>query len=248
MISHQKILGLKISNVDIPLLHAFIEKSIKNKVKSRIGNLNINAANIGYNNVWYKDYVNSCDIVFCDGKGIQLGLYISKKQIPEHITYHTWTWKLASFCEERGYNLFLLGSKEGVGKKAIEKLLLKYPKLKAQTHHGYFNKTNEENEIIIKKINNFYTDILIVGFGMPIQEKWILKNMSKLNAKVYLNGGAFLDWISGLNKQAPYWVTHLGFEWLYRLIKEPNRLFKRYIVGNPLFIYRVIKERLSSKK
>ena len=127
-------------------------------------------------------------------------------------------------------------------------MLLKYPKLKAQTHHGYFNKTNEENEIIIKKINNFYTDILIVGFGMPIQEKWILKNMSKLNAKVYLNGGAFLDWISGLNKQAPYWVTHLGFEWLYRLIKEPNRLFKRYIVGNPLFIYRVIKERLSSKK
>jgi len=244
MISHQNILGLKISNVDVPMLHNFIHLSIDNNVKTRIGNLNINAANIAYENQWYKNYLNSCDVVFCDGKGIQLGLFLSNKQIPAHITYHTWTWELASLCERKGYNLFLLGSKKGVGDKAIEKLLLKNPKLKVQNHHGYFNKTNQENEIVIEKINSFNTDILVVGFGMPIQERWILDNIKKINAKVYLNGGAYLDWVSGLNKQAPSWVTNLGFEWFYRLLKEPKRLFKRYVFGNPLFISRVIRERV----
>jgi N-acetylglucosaminyldiphosphoundecaprenol N-acetyl-beta-D-mannosaminyltransferase len=71
--------------------------------------------------------------------------------------------------------------------------------------------------------------------------------MIKLNAKVYLNGGAYLDWISGINKKAPIWITKIGFEWFYRLLKEPKRLFNRYVIGNPLFIYRVIKERINKR-
>jgi len=101
--------------------------------------------------------------------------------------------------------------------------------------------------MVIEKINNFKTDILIVGFGMPMQEKWILDNMNQLTANIFLNGGAYLDWISGINKQSPSWITNLGFEWFYRLIKEPKRLFKRYVIGNPMFIYRVISERIKGK-
>ena len=90
----------------------------------------------------------------------------------------------------------------------------------------------------------FNSDILIVGFGMPAQEKWILDNMIKLNAKVYFNGGAYLNWISGINKKAPIWMSNIGLEWFYRLCKEPRRLFKRYVIGNPLFIFRIISERI----
>ena len=248
MITHQTILDLKISNVDVPLLHNYIQQSIQNKRRVRIGNLNINAANIGYENQWYKNYVNSCDIVFCDGKGIQLGLYILKKRIPDHKTYHTWPFELASFCEEKGYNLFLLGSKKGIGKKALENLLFQCPKLKVKTHHGYFDKSSEENEVVIKKINNFKTDILIVGFGMPEQEKWLLNNINNINAYIFLNGGAYLDWISGNKQQAPTWITKSGFEWFYRLIKEPKKLFRRYVIGNPKFILRIIKERIKKHK
>jgi len=244
MISHQNILGLKISNVDVPMLHNFIHLCIDNNVKTRIGNLNINAANIAYENQWYKDYVNTCDVVFCDGKGIQLGLFLSKKRIPSHITYHTWIWELASFCEKMGYNLFFLGSKEGVGSKAICNLLMKYPKLRVQAHHGYFNRTNEENARVINLINEFNPDIIIVGFGMPEQEKWIIANMQKISAKIFLNGGAYLEWLSGKQKQAPIWITNIGLEWLFRLLKEPKRLFSRYVIGNPLFIFRVIRERV----
>jgi len=243
-IPHINILNTRVDLVSADELHSKIKSYISNKEKVTIGNLNIHAANIAYSNPWYANYLADCPIIFCDGKGIQLAAAILGESIPPQITYHTWIWELASLCERKGYNLFLLGSKKGVGDKAIEKLLLKNPKLKVQNHHGYFNKTNQENEIVIEKINSFNTDILVVGFGMPIQERWILDNIKKINAKVYLNGGAYLDWVSGLNKQAPSWVTNLGFEWFYRLLKEPKRLFKRYVFGNPLFIFRVIRERV----
>lgn len=244
MIQHQSILGLKISNVDVPLLHGFIEYTIKNNSKSKIGNLNINAANIGYENKWYKDYVNSCDVVFCDGKGVQLGLLISKKIIPPQITYHTWMWELAEHCNTKKHRLFLLGSKEGIAQKVKDILLIKYPSLFVKSHHGYFNKNNDENTHVINKINDFGTQILVVGFGMPVQEKWILDNQERINANIVLNGGAYLDWMCGVKKQSPMWMTKIGLEWLYRLMIEPKRLFYRYVIGNPLFIYRVIKERI----
>ena len=75
-----------------------------------------------------------------------------------------------------------------------------------------------------------------------IQSKNI--NKHKLNANVFLNGGAYLEWLSGFQKQAPMWMTKIGLEWLFRLIKEPMRLFNRYVIGNPLFIYRIIKQRI----
>ena len=79
---------------------------------------------------------------------------------------------------------------------------------------------------------------------MPLQERWILDNISKLNVKVILNGGAYLEWLSGVQKQAPKWITKIGMEWFYRFLKEPKRLFKRYIIGNPLFIYRILKQKI----
>ena len=244
MISNQYLLGLKISNVDVISLHDYIDHCIAVNKKTRIGNLNINAANIGYENKWYKNYVNSCDVVFCDGKGIQLGLLISKKIVPPQITYHTWMWDLVAHCEKKGYRLYLLGSKEGVANEVEKKFINKFPSLLVRSDHGYFNKDNEENISVINNINDFGAQILVVGFGMPLQEKWILDNIDKINANIFLNGGAFLDWISGVQKQAPSWMTKCGLEWLYRFIKEPRRLFKRYIIGNPLFMYRIIKQKI----
>jgi len=248
LITNQYLLGLKISNINVSSLHNYFDVSIAQNIKIRVGNLNINAANIGYENKWYKDYVNTCDIVFCDGKGIQLGLFFCNKKIPPQITYHTWIWNLAKHCNKNGYKLFLLGSKEGIAEKAMYKLLTKYPSLKVQCYHGYFDKSSKDNNRVIQKINDFNSHILIVGFGMPLQERWIMDNIDKINANIFLNGGAYLDWLSGIKKQAPRWVTKYGLEWFYRLIKEPKRLFKRYVIGNPKFLIRVIKEQLGYGK
>ena len=91
----------------------------------------------------------------------------------------------------------------------------------------------------IKKINNLKPDILVVGFGMPLQEKWILNNQEKLLVKVIMTGGNCFRYISGKEKRAPIWMRKYGMEWFFRFIQEPRRLFKRYLIGNPLFFIRI---------
>jgi len=243
----QFILGAKIDNIKVCDIISHIDNSINNNVKSRIGNMNINAANIGYENKWYKNYVNSCDIVFCDGKGIQLGLLIKNSKISRHIDYVTFIYELAYYCVQNSRRLFLLGSKDYIIKKAVLNLKEKFRGLMIEYHHGYFEKEGDENLGVLKKINKFNTQIIVVGFGMPLQEKWILDNQEKINANIILNGGAIFEWVSGINKPIPIWMQKKGLAWLYRLLMEPTRLFKRYVIGNPLFIYRVIKERIRKK-
>jgi N-acetylglucosaminyldiphosphoundecaprenol N-acetyl-beta-D-mannosaminyltransferase len=112
--------------------------------------------------------------------------------------------------------------------------------------HGYFNKSagGKENEKVIAQINRCHPDVLIVGFGMPLQEKWLAENLSKLEIKVAMPGGAVFDYMSGRIRRAPRWMTDHGLEWLGRLLIEPRRLWRRYLIGNPLFLLHVIWERM----
>ena len=156
-------------------------------------------------------------------------------------------WKLAEFSVENGHSIFFLGAKPGVAEKASEKLRFRYPDLMISgIHHGYFNKDENslENRRVIRAINESQPDILLVAFGMPLQEKWLMANWDKVHAHVALTGGAVFDYISGSLQRGPRWMTDHGLEWLARLLIEPRRLWKRYLIGNPLFIYRVLRERI----
>ena len=117
-------------------------------------------------------------------------------------------------------------------------------------HHGYFKKFGEENESVLKQINEFKPDVLYIGFGMPLQEDWIVNNLEYIEAKVFLPLGACLDFYTGAVYRGPRWMTNCGLEWLARLLTEPQRLWERYVIGNPLFLYRVLQERFTktSKK
>jgi N-acetylglucosaminyldiphosphoundecaprenol N-acetyl-beta-D-mannosaminyltransferase len=111
--------------------------------------------------------------------------------------------------------------------------------------HGFFQKSGPENEQVIVAINTFKPHLLIVGFGMPLQEAWIQANMNQIDARVIMPLGACLDFYTGRVPRGPAWLTNHGFEWLARLLTEPRRLWKRYLIGNPLFLYRVLKQRFS---
>lgn len=87
-------------------------------------------------------------------------------------------------------------------------------------------------------------DILIVGFGMPLQERWLVENRVGLDVRVALAGGAVFDYVSGRLRRAPRLLTDHGFEWLGRLLIESRRLWRRYLVGNPVFLARVLRQRL----
>ena len=146
---------------------------------------------------------------------------------------------MTELCKEaakRGKKVFLLGGKGGVAEKAAGELA-KSLKLKAESHAGAENikeETEKEREEAIKRINAFQPDFLFVAYGAPYQEMWIAKNLPHLKVKVAMSVGGAFDYISGSVRRAPAWIRRAGFEWLYRLIRQPWR-WKRQLEGLKFF-------------
>jgi N-acetylglucosaminyldiphosphoundecaprenol N-acetyl-beta-D-mannosaminyltransferase len=228
----------------------YLVSATKIDKKTIVGNVNVKAMNLAYEQQWYQDFLNNSDLVFCDGFGVllaakQLGYpvqSVNRMTCPDYIE------SLALACEQNDVSLFLLAGKPGVVEKAIEKLRSLTPNLKVAGHNGYFDKSGQENQLVIEQINQFKPGILYVGFGMPLQESWILDNIKQLDARVIMPLGACLDFYTGSIYRGPRWMTDRGFEWLIRLLTEPLRLWERFIIGNPLFFYRVIKHHIFQKK
>jgi N-acetylglucosaminyldiphosphoundecaprenol N-acetyl-beta-D-mannosaminyltransferase len=165
----------------------------------------------------------------------------------ERITFADWVYPLSAFAAQHGYSLFFLGAKPGVAEGAASRLLERFPTLKiAGTQHGYFDKSPDsaENRAVIERINAARPNILFVCFGMPYQERWLMENWDLLQANIALTGGAVLDYAAGQLKRSPRWMTTHSLEWLGRVLIEPRRLWKRYLIGIPVFLWRVFMQRL----
>lgn len=245
------ILGVQVHPLTVDQLHEELAQLIETDAHAEVLHVNVHGMNLSADNPWLRDYLNQAEIVFCDGAGIILGARILGQHIPERITYADWMWQLAEFAAARGYSFYFLGAKPGIAQTAADRMIERFPELKiAGVRDGYFNKDNghPDNEAVLADINAARPNILIVGMGMPMQERWLLDNWSRIDANIALTGGAVFDYISGDLKRAPAWMTNNGLEWLGRLLIEPRRLWQRYIVGNPVFLARVIRERLHHRQ
>ena len=241
------LLGVLVDSPTIDQLHASLASFIYESKHALVLNVNVNCLNLAYEHPWLRNFLNAAEIVFCDGAGVLLGARILGYHIPQRITYADWMWQLAEFAEPRGFTFFFLGARPGVTAKAAVRLTERFPSLRILgTHHGFFDKTpgSPENEDVIQRINAVKPDILVTGFGMPLQERWLMDNWDRIEANVALTGGAVFDYISEGLRRAPRWMTDHNLEWLGRLIIEPRRLWRRYLIGNPLFLWRVLEQRL----
>lgn len=240
------VLGVHIDILGRIGLHEKISYYCDYDKKAVVAHANVHGLNIAYQLDWYRTFLNTSEIVFCDGFGVKWAARILGYRLPERITYADWTWSLAAYAEQHGYTLYFLGSRPGVAERAAQRLQERHPNLQiAGTNHGFFDKTcgSLENERVIHSINQAKPHILIVGFGMPLQERWLMDNWNRIEANVALPGGAVFDYVSGELRRGPRWMTDNGFEWLARLIIEPRRLWKRYVLGNPIFLWRVLRQR-----
>ncbi|MCI5127707.1 MAG: glycosyltransferase, partial [Candidatus Electrothrix sp. AUS3] len=245
-----KLLNICIHPLTVPQLHSYIGHAVTGGQKKLVLNTNVHCYNLAYKHSWLQHFLNSADITFCDGAGVVLGAKILGYTIPGRITYADWIWKLAAFASENDFSFFFLGAKPGVAEKAAQKLIDHFPNLKITTHHGYFDMSQEakKNLEVIEHINTIKPNILILGLGMPLQERWLKENWTKLEVNIGLTGGAVFDYVSGELRRGPRWMTDNGMEWLARLLIEPKRLWKRYLIGNLFFFYLIFKERLNKKK
>lgn len=241
------ILGVEISALTLSKLLDLIESAIEQDKKMVIGNVNIFAMNLAYEDAEFRKTLNDFDVVFCDGFGVKLGASVLGLTIPERYTPPDFLNNIIEILIRQERGIFLLGAKPGIPEKAQANLQNTYPELRITGfHHGYFNKTpgNLENTEVIQAINNSHPAVVLVAFGMPLQEKWISENLEQLGPCVLLPVGALFDTLSGEVRRGPKILTDHGFEWLARLVIEPRRLWKRYLIGNPLFFLRVVKQRL----
>lgn len=240
---HVSILGVKVDDVSSAELVCFIKAAISECKKVTVSYVNIHALNIAYSDPIFRKYVNNSELTFCDGFGVKLGMQLIGQPFNSRLTPPDFMDMLAHAFSDPGYKMFFLGARPGIAQDAANQLKARYPGLVIGAHHGYFDKSKDspENRDVIEKINTFRPNLLAVGFGMPLQEKWIAENFDDLEINVAFPVGALFDYLSGRIVRAPRWMTDNGFEWLGRLVIEPQRLWKRYIIGNPLFFWRIIK-------
>jgi exopolysaccharide biosynthesis WecB/TagA/CpsF family protein len=207
---------------------------------------NVHALNLAYTDPDHRAALNRADMVLNDGSGVRLGARILGARFPEDLHGNVFTPMLLERAARRGWPVFFLGAAPGVADKAAQVLTEKHPGLQVVgTRDGYFKR--EEEAEIAEKIKASGAKLLMVGMGMPIQEQWLDRNVEATGVRLASTVGAFYDFQAGVVPRAPDWVQRFHVEWVYRLAKEPKRLWRRYVLGNPLFIYRAIKQRLTGR-
>jgi N-acetylglucosaminyldiphosphoundecaprenol N-acetyl-beta-D-mannosaminyltransferase len=184
------------------------------------------------------------DLVYCDGYGVRLAAKALERPVPHRMTGADWIWGLAALCEQTGESIYLLGSEPGVARKAADRLTTTYPGLDvAGAHHGYFEPGSAHDDRVVEDINARRPSIVLVGMGTPKQELWVQRNADRLDVDVLWTVGALFDVVSGKVPRAPGWLADNGLEWIFRLAIEPGRMWRRYLLGNPVFIRRVHQAR-----
>ena len=236
-----QLLGVRIDVLSLDELLSEIQSCILRDNSAVISYVNIHAVNVAYTYPWFRKFLNQSYLTFCDGVGIKLGASITGQHLNDRFTPPDFIERICECAVQHGWKIFFLGARPGIARVAADKLLVKFPELEIETYHGYFDKTTDsiENKMVVEQINRFQPHILILGFGMPLQERWILENLDALEIKIAFPAGALFDYLSGELRRVPRWMTDHGFEWLGRLAIEPRRLWRRYIFGNPLFFWRL---------
>jgi N-acetylglucosaminyldiphosphoundecaprenol N-acetyl-beta-D-mannosaminyltransferase len=225
------------------LLHVIVGFAQEGE-RRRVAYVNAHVLNQTFSSPELRRALRASDLIYCDGYGVRLAAKLIGLPVPHRMTGADWIWGAASLCEASGRSMYLLGSDPGAAANAADALRRWYPRLEVRgTHHGYFELGSPHSERVLEHIAEHRPDILLVGMGTPLQELWVDRYASRIEAGVIWTVGALFDYLSGRTPRAPHWLADHGFEWIFRLAVEPRRMWRRYLLGNPVFLRRVWEER-----
>ncbi len=241
------LLGVEFLNVRMDEALALIDTSIRENKQSSVYFVNADCLNQATDKPAYAQVLRRGDLVFPDGSGVKLGCRLFGHRVLDNVNGTDMLPLLCEMAQRNGHSLYFLGAKPGIAAQACEKLLARYPDVRiAGEHHGYFQRDHADEQAVIEQINQSGADIVLVAFGAPAQELWIDRHRASLKPAVLMGVGGLFDFYSETVPRAPLWIRKRGLEWVYRLYQEPRRLFRRYIIGNPAFVFRVLRSRLFS--
>lgn len=192
---------------------------------------------MAYKDEEFCDILNSADLLTADGIGVVHAAKIVKNPVPERVAGFDISCGVLDEVSRTGHRVFLFGGKPGVAEMAMETLKDEYPLMNiVGVRDGYF--APEDSDAIVDEINATGADLVFVCLGAPKQEKWIFENRDKLNCHVMMGVGGTIDVLAGTAERAPDIWCDMGFEWLYRLFKQPSRFFR--MMALPKFALTVI--------
>lgn len=236
-----QVLGVRVNVVGQKALNEEVSRCVREGEKQVFAYVNVHAINLTQRDIRFREELNSAGVVYCDGEGVRFAARLLGVRLPPRVVLTYWIWDLCDLCEREGLSMFLLGATEEVVNASVQRMQKRFPSLKiAGWHHGYFHKQGEQSRHVVDMINHARPDVLFVGFGMPMQELWIADNFDIIRAHAILPCGSMIDYTAGKKSFAPAWMADNGMEWLYRLFQEPGRLWKRYVIGNPVFICKIL--------
>lgn len=233
--------GIPILAVTMSEILSVLGKQIEKKESIQIGVVNAAKVVNMHRDKSLKEDVLSSDIILADGAAIVLASVFLRKPLPERVTGIDLMYELFQQGTGLGYRVYCLGATEAVSKTMEDKIKSDYPGLiLAGRHNGYF--TSKEEESIANDIAQSKADILLVAMTSPKKENFLARWSDTINVPICHGVGGSFDVMAGKVKRAPIFWQKMGMEWLYRVIQEPRRMWKRYLVTNTIFMWLLLKE------
>jgi N-acetylglucosaminyldiphosphoundecaprenol N-acetyl-beta-D-mannosaminyltransferase len=239
-----RILGIEIANLTMTEAIEWIAGRLDASEPAQLCFVNPDCANIAVRDASYRGVLSRAALVLGDGIGIKIAGKILGTPIKQNVNGTDLFPRLAAALAESGRSLYLLGARPGIPDLVAAWIRERHPEARiAGIRHGYF--TAEEEPGVVSEIRASGADVLLVAFGVPRQDFWIERHLAATGVKVAMGVGGLFDFYSGRIPRAPVWMREIGMEWFYRFLQEPGRMWRRYFVGNAVFLWRVWRQRKS---
>ncbi|SDN56744.1 WecB/TagA/CpsF family glycosyltransferase [Allokutzneria albata] len=239
------ILGVRVAKLTEQAALGEVKRLFEGQQEAVVVYANAHSLNVACANPAYRRVLADAALVLNDGSGLAIAARLRGDVFPANLNGTDFTPKVLREAADRGAAVYLLGGEPGIAETAADKLTAAIPGLKiVGTQHGF----SPDVEAVVGRIRASGAEVLVVAMGNPAQELWLDRYLTATGARLGIAVGAFLDFTAGKVERAPAWMRRAGVEWLYRLAREPRRLFQRYVVGNPLFLGRVLAERFGLRR
>lgn len=248
-----RFLDVELSTLDRPTLLAALEKALAQGQRLTVSFLNPDYARRAARDVELARLINCFDILLPDGWGVVWGARLLGTRVPERLANDDIGRDLFALCARHGARVFLFGSAPGVADRAAVNLTAAFPRVRiVGCQHGWLDRERghpghydeADSAAIVDQINASQADLLVVGLPTPMQQRWVIANAERLDPPLIVTGGSYLDHLAERIDWYPSWVLQLHLCWLYRLRRDPRRLWRRYTLELIDFARLVVEAKL----
>lgn len=233
------ILGVRVHRMGMEDVLRCIEQWIAERIPRMVITADANALVLAQQDSEFRTLLQAADLVTPDGAGLLWAARRLKQPFPERVPGVELVAQLVRLSHERGYRLYFVGAAPGVAQRAAQALQQLFPNAHiVGIDHGYFHP--DEEPVLLRRITAASPDVLLVGMGMPRQEKWIARYKAQLGVPVSIGVGGSFDVYAGVVRRAPRWMQRSGLEWLWRLLHDPRKITK--VRNLPRFVWLVWRE------